>query len=79
MTSNEISLANRTNMLFLQSGVLPHFNSAAINNSGSTFQNYGVQWSPNSACAAVLVSFIRISKDYHYNVCLAPFANCQAS
>jgi len=39
LTSNKIPLANRTHMLFLQSGVLPHFNSAAINNSASTFQN----------------------------------------
>jgi len=72
-------------MLILHNGVLLHFNSAAINSSASTFQNYWVghngplQWSPNSACAAVLVSFIRLSKDYHYCVSLAPFANCQAS
>jgi hypothetical protein len=40
------------------------FNSGVINNSTSTFQNYWLghncplQLSPNSACAAVLVSFI---------------------
>ena len=69
----------------LNNGMLPRFTSSAINNSTSKVQNYWVghngplQWSPNSACAAVLESFIRLSEDYHYCVCLAPFANCQAS
>ena len=81
MTSNDIPLANRTDMLFLHNGVLPHFNSAAINNSTSAFQNYWIgrngplQWLPHSACAAALVSFMRFSKDYHYCICLALFAN----